>query len=139
MNELFLDTNILLRHLRADDPALSPKATGILRAIEEGAFRARTSDLVVFEAVYTLHRSYRVPKDKIAENLLPLLQLPGILLPKKRRYHKVFAIYVEYNIAFADAFHAVLMEELRITRILSFDHEFDRLPGIKRLETALAD
>ena len=36
---------------------------------------------------------------------------------------------------FTDAFHAVLMEELGISQILSFDHEFDRLPGIKRLES----
>jgi predicted nucleic acid-binding protein len=139
MNEAFLDTNILLRHLRADDPVLSPKATAIIQAIEEGKLRARTSDLVVFEAVYTLNRSYRVPKDKIAENLLSLLQLPGILLPKKRRYHQVFAIYVGQNIAFADAFHAVLMEELGIKQVLSFDHEFDRLPGITRLESPPAE
>jgi predicted nucleic acid-binding protein len=63
------------------------------------------------------------------------LLLPGIVLPKKRRYQKVFAIYVEHNIAFADASHSVLMQELGISQVLSFDHEFDRLPGIKRLET----
>jgi hypothetical protein len=33
-----------------------------------------------------------VSKAKIAENLLPLLQLPGIVLPKKRRYRKVFSL-----------------------------------------------
>ncbi len=135
MTEAFLDTNILLRHLRGDDPDRSPKATAIIQAIEEGRLRARTSDLVLFEAVYTLQRSYGVSKAKIAENLLPLLQLPGIVLPKKRRYRKVFSLYVEANIAFADAFHAVLMEELGISQILSFDHEFDRLPDLTRLET----
>jgi predicted nucleic acid-binding protein len=111
-------------------PRRQPPFSELLRS----AGCARTSDLVVFEAVYTLQRSYGVPKANIAENLLPLLQLPGIVLPKKRRYHKVFALYVDRNIAFADAFHAVLMEELGIRQVLSFDHEFDRLPGISRVE-----
>jgi predicted nucleic-acid-binding protein len=31
----FLDTNILLRHLREDDP-VSPKATSILSRVEQG-------------------------------------------------------------------------------------------------------
>ncbi|MGI8549337.1 MAG: hypothetical protein ACR2PL_00870 [Dehalococcoidia bacterium] len=32
----FLDTNLLLRHLRHDDPVLSPKATAVLERMEQG-------------------------------------------------------------------------------------------------------
>ena len=39
----FLDTNVLLRHLRQDHPAISPKATAILSRIEAGQLKVRTA------------------------------------------------------------------------------------------------
>jgi len=130
----FLDTNVILRHLLGDHPQQSPRATAYLRQIEAGKLRVRTSDMVVFEAVFTLERHYRQPKARIQEALLPLIELPGIALPGKRRFRRVFDLYVGQNLPFADAYHAVLMEDLRLEEIVTFDREFDRVPGIKRRE-----
>jgi predicted nucleic acid-binding protein len=93
--------------------------------------RVRTADTVIFETVFTLQRHYRIPKERIAETVLPLIELPGIVLPGKRKFRKVFALYVEQNLPFADAYHAVLMERLKITQIATFDQHVDRLPGIE--------
>lgn len=130
----FLDTNILLRHLLHDHPEHSPKATAYLARIERGEFRVHTADTVIFEVVFTLQRHYRQPKAKIREVLLPLIELPGIVLPGKRRFRKVFDLYVDLNLPFADAYHAVLMGHLKLDEIVTFDTEFDRLPGIRRVE-----
>lgn len=130
----FLDTNILLRHLRQDVPHQSPRATAFIARIERGAIKARTADTVVFETVYTLQRSYRVAKADIQSNPLPILELPGVVLPGKRRFRRVFDLYVTLNIAFADAYHATLMHQLKLTEIVSFDQELDRVPGIVRIE-----
>ena len=73
-------------------------------------------------------------KAAIRDALLPLIELQGIILPGKRRYRRVFDLYVRLNISFADAFHAVLMGQLKITDVMSFDAEFDRVPGITRRE-----
>ena len=129
----FLDTNPFLRHLRQDHPEYSPKATAYLARIERGEVEVRTSDLVVFEIVYSLQRTYKQPTAAIRDALLPLLELPGIHLPGKRRFRKVFDLYINLNISFADAYHAVLMQQLKLTEIVSFDSEFDRVPGIKRV------
>jgi predicted nucleic acid-binding protein len=130
----FLDTNILLRHFLNDHPDHSPRATAFLRSIEDGKTRVRTSEPVVFETVFTLQRQYHVSKGRIAELVLALLDLPGIELPGKQRFHAVFDCYVRFNISFVDAFHAVLMQQLHLTEIVSFDQDFDRVPGISRLE-----
>src|SRR5450756_869514 len=106
----FLDTNILLRHLLGDHPAQSPRATAYFRRIEDGELKARISDTVVFETVFTLQRHYRQPKAKIREALAPLIELPGIVLPGKTRFRRVFELYVDFNLPFADAYHAALME-----------------------------
>jgi uncharacterized protein len=128
----FLDTNVFLRHLLKDDPEQSPRASAFLKRIEDGLVKARTSDTVIFETVFTLQRSYGKEKAAICDTFLPLIELPGIVLPSKRRYRKVFSLYVENNLPFADAYHAVLMEQLNLTEIVSFDKDFDRIEGITR-------
>jgi len=131
----FLDTNILLRHLRQDDPILSPKATALLERIERREFSVRTSDTVIFESVFTLQRSYREPRDRIAAALLPLIELPGIVLPGKRHYRQIFDLYLSRGLGFADCYHVVLMQRLKLTDILTFDTDFDSIPGIRRRES----
>jgi uncharacterized protein len=130
---LFLDTNIFLRHLLQDEPVQSPKASAFLKRIEEGEVKVRTTDTVIFETVFTLQKVYRRTKAAIRETLLPLLELSGIVLPQKRRYRKVFSLYVDSNLPFADAYHAVLMEQLNLTEIVSFDTDFDKFKGITKI------
>jgi predicted nucleic acid-binding protein len=130
----FLDTNVFLRHLRQNHPDFSPRATAYLARVERGELKVRTADTVIFETVYTLQRSYRQLKPDIRAAFLPLVELPGILLPGKRRFRKVFTYYVDDNISFADAYHAVLMEGLKLTEISSYDREFDRISTIQRVE-----
>jgi predicted nucleic acid-binding protein len=132
----FLDTNILLRHLLQDHPEQSPRATAYLARIENGEVRVRIADTVIFETVFTLQRQYGHPKAAIRDNLLPLVELPGFVLPGKRRFRQVFDLYVDRNLSFVDAYHAVLMKQLKLSEIVTFDKQFDRVPGIRRVEPA---
>jgi len=135
MNTLpFLDTNVFLRHLRGDHADFSARATALLTRIEQGELKVRTSDTVIFETVFTLERVYKQSKQAIREAFLPLIELPGIMLPGKRRVRRVFSYYIDQNISFADAYHAVLMESLHLTQIVSFDRDFDRIPTVARVE-----
>lgn len=134
MADQFLDTNVLLRHLLQDHPDQSPRATAYLQRIEAGEIQARIAETVVFETVFTLQRTYRRSKASIREAVLPLIELPGITLPGKRRLRKAFDLYVNLNIAFADAYHVALMESLNLEEIVSFDTELDRAKEIRRVE-----
>lgn len=130
----FLDTNIFLRHLLNDIPDQTAKATTILQRIENGELTVRTSDAVVFETIFTLQRSYKKPRVEIAAGLLPLLDLPGIILPGKRHFQKVFGLYTTTPIGFIDCYHIVLLDRLGLTDIFSFDTDFDGLPDLHRRE-----
>jgi predicted nucleic acid-binding protein len=134
MSAQFLDTNIFLRHLLGDIPEQSQRASTYFSEIEEGRRRAHISDIVVLEIVFTLERAYKRTNTEIQSAVLPLLELPGILLPGKRKFREVFMLYIEKNISFADAYHAVSMQKLNLTEIVSFDRDFDKLPTIKRIE-----
>lgn len=130
----FLDTNVLLRHLTRDHLEHSPRATAYLKRVESGEIQVRIADTVVFETVFTLERFYQQSRDRIRDALLPLLELPGVILPGKRHYPEVFAVYIEQNLSFADAYHVVLAKSLKLDQFASFDRGIDRVPGIRRVE-----
>ncbi len=39
----------------------------------------------------------------------------------------MFDIYIRLNTSFADAYHVVLMNQLKLTEVVSFDTEFERV------------
>ena len=55
-------------------------------------------------------------------------------LAGKRKFREVFRLYVERNISFADAYHVVMMQKLGLTKIVSFDRDFNRIPTVTRIE-----
>lgn len=130
----FLDTNIFVRHLRADHTEHSPKATAYLRRIEGGELKVKIAESVIFETVYTLQRAYKQPKAAIRDALLPLIELPGIVLLGKKQWQDIFDLYVGLNIPFIDAYHAIIMKRQKLNKIVSFDRDYDRIPGITRIE-----
>lgn len=134
MSHPVLDTNVLLRHLLHDDPEQSPRATAFLARVEAGEVRVRVSDPVIFETVFTLQRSRGVPKVDIRDRLMRLLEMPGIVLPGKERWRLILNTYTSRNLPLVDAYLVVMMERWRTDEIISFDTDFDRVPGIKRIE-----
>ena len=134
MPGLFIDTNVFIRHLTQDHAEFSPMATAFFARIERGEIKAQTSETCIFEAVFTLEKRYRAAKPAIREGLFSLIELPGLQLPGKGRLRRAFDLYVDRNMSFGDASHIALMEQLGITEIASFDKDFDRVPGISRVE-----
>lgn len=130
----FLDTNIILRHLLADDLDKANRSRELLARIEREEVKALTSDIVMAEVVFVLERSYRVPKKEIRELLLPIILFRGLILPRKLLYLPVFDLYIDQNISFADAYNAILMKRLKVTEVASYDTHFDRVEGIRRFE-----
>lgn len=132
----FLDTNIFLRHLTNDDPVRSPACFALIQAIEQDRLEAWTSDLVIAEVVFVLSnkRTYDLEREIIRDLLLPLINLPGLKLPHKRLYYRVFELYASLPIDYVDAYHAALVESRKERELYSYDPDFDGIPGLTRLE-----
>ncbi len=134
-----VDTNVILRHLLQDDPSQSLAATRFFERIQRGDARARIAETVVFEAAFTLQGFYHVPRSTIRDTLLPVLELPGVVLSRKDTWRKVFDLYTTLNLSFADAYHSVLAQQHAEGEIVSFDRGLDRVPGLRRIEPGGAD
>lgn len=65
---------------------------------------------------------------------MPLINISGIILPGKYHFELVFDLYVNLNNSFVDDYHVGLVERLGLGEIITFDREFDRVPGVTRVE-----
>jgi predicted nucleic acid-binding protein len=129
-----VDTNVVLRHLLQDHPDHSPRATAFFMRVASGEITVQISDTVLVETVFTLERSYGFDKETIRSGLLALLDATNVLLPTKGQWRRILDIYADRCLPLGDAQQLELMHRLGITEIISFDKDFDALPGITRIE-----
>ena len=132
----FLDTNILLQHLAREDEQKAIGCRGLLLRLERGEEVAVATDIVIFETVHILQsaRHYGLSRSRIRQLLEPIIALRGLRLPRKSLYARAFDLYDNGNVSFADAYNAAYMESRGITEVYSYDSDFDRIPGITRVE-----
>jgi predicted nucleic acid-binding protein len=136
MEHAFLDTNVILRYLLRDDELNAQRCLELLEKAERREIRLRTTDLVIAEVVWVLESpaTYNLPRDRIRDLLLPVILLPGLRLPGKKLYRRIFELYVDQCIDFIDAYNAAHMEKQGLARIYSYDSDFDRIADISRVE-----
>ena len=118
MPSRLLDTNVLIRHFTRDDPTKADRALALLESVARGQEALTTPPVVVFETVFTLERSYKVPRDRIREQPLSVLALRGLSLSNKSRYYRALDLYLQYpSLSFADVFNVAAMETQRLTEL----------------------
>jgi predicted nucleic acid-binding protein len=132
----FLDTNIILRYLICDDPEKAEACYQLFQKAKQGKVELIACEAVLAEVVYVLSSPslYNLSRDEIRSLLLPIINLKGLKLPQKRLFIRALDIYASQNVDFEDALSIAHMEKRKIKEIYSYDTDFDKLEGIKRLE-----
>ena len=127
MKRIFLDSNILLRYLLGDTEA--PKVKKILK----GKNTLVVPDIVVAEVVWTLGRFYKWSKEKIAQFLFVLLKGKNIEFNENIIF-PALSTYLKYNVTYTDAYISIVMKQVKIKDIYSYDRDFDKIQGVNRIE-----
>ena len=130
----FLDTDALLRYFTRDDEEKAARVLALLTRVERGEERVETSPMIIFEVVFTLQKQYRVPREQIRDLLTPIIALRGLRLASKHVFLRALDLYVAHNLSFADAFNAAQMAARGIATIYTWDKDYDRVPGVERVE-----
>jgi predicted nucleic-acid-binding protein len=86
------------------------------------------------EVVFTLERTYKTGKDTIRDLVVELMRIRGLALDDSSLVREALDIYVGRNVSYTDAVTAVEMKRNGILQVISFDHDFDRIPGVTREE-----
>lgn len=130
----FLDTNILIRYFTKDNEKKAYDVLRLLKRIERNEEKVIVSPVVIFEVIFTLQSFYKLPREEIKELVLPILNLRGLKIPFKSVFEKALEMFPQVNISFADIFNYYFMIEEGIKEIYSYDEDFDKFEGVKRLE-----
>lgn len=136
MTNQFLDANILIRPIVQVDPPRAARCAAFLRLLETGQEDALLTEATLAEVVYVLSspRRHHLPRADIAAYLAGIIALPGVSIAHKGMYLRALDLYTAFNVDFEDALIAAHMERTGVKTIVSFDREFDRIPGVTRRE-----
>ena len=136
MSDPFVDTDVIIRLLTNDDPQKGEAAAALFKQVESGKLTLAAPDTVIADAVYVLAspRLYNKPRQEVRELLLPLVRLPGFRVRNRRSVLRALDLYATTNLDFGDVLIAASMEIAGSQTVYSYDHGFDRIPGVKRLE-----
>jgi len=131
----FVDTNVFLRFLTNDDPAKADRARALFQKAIDGEVELLTSLMVIAEIVWTLESFYGLEKSDIAKKVEAILSTPNLECPESEIIFQALDFYAEKNVDFIDAYHAFLLAEKEIPRILAYDRKhFGRVDWLDVVE-----
>lgn len=128
----FVDTNVLVRHLTGDPPAMAAQATGYLSSASE----LLLTDLVVAETIYVLESFYKAPCEQIAQAMRSLLAFGSILTVDSALLLRAIEVYEIDRLDFAESYLVASAETTGVNQVVSFDRSIDRIKTTKRVDPA---
>ena len=130
----FVDTNIILRYLMADDPAKARACAALFKTAVERKQILWTTHLVMAEVIWVLEKFYKIPRTEIAEAVLKILNTTILEIEEKDVVMSAVGLYQLKKIDFIDAYHAMMMLEWGVHTLYSYDEDFDLIPALQRME-----
>ena len=136
MVDSYIDTDVIIRLLTGDDQQKRKDATALFEKVAQGDIVLFAPDTVIADAVFVLSspKLYDLPRAEIRYLLTALLRYPNFKVENKQVVIKALDFYADKNIDFGDAMLVVLTQQSEGRLIYSYDHDFDRIPDIKRKE-----
>ncbi|MFN0074403.1 MAG: type II toxin-antitoxin system VapC family toxin [Chloroflexota bacterium] len=137
----FIDTNMFLRYLTHPDTDEQRRkheaSSALIQQVESGDEEAVTTESVFAEIMFVFcsRRQYGLDRAQGVDLVRPLIEMPSLELTGKSTYLRAMDLFCTYSqLDIEDAISAAFMERHGIAEIWSFDHDFDNIPGIVRVE-----
>lgn len=134
MKGRFVDTNIFLRYLTADDKVKYRRCRALFQRAVKGKESLTTSDMVIAEVIWTLLSYYKVSKEEVVEKVLKILNTPNLEVKNYKILSEALLLYSMRDIDFIDAYNSVTMKFEKVKDIYSYDKDFDSVEFLKRVE-----
>lgn len=122
----FLDTDVIVRHLTGDPPAMAKRAGALLGEAEE----LLLTDVVVAECVYVLESFYAAPAESVAEAMRALLAMPAVLSSDEDVLLRALELYERRGLDYTDAYLVACAELSGVGAIVSFDKDLARRAAV---------
>ncbi|MBI2565351.1 type II toxin-antitoxin system VapC family toxin [Candidatus Woesearchaeota archaeon] len=130
---IYLDANFFIFAL-LDQTKKGVNARLIQKEIVEGKLLAFTSVLVIDEVMWVLRKNSRA--DLLRKTIEDVYFMPNLEVREVSALIPLDALeFIEiFNLKPRDAFHLACMKQLKLSKIVSDDSDFDKIKGIKRIK-----
>ena len=131
-----IDANVVIRYLAADHPDQSERTIPFFDRLVTGEERALMIEGVIVEIIQVLssRRGYAMSRPYIAHALQTIISLLGLHVPDRDQHFAALAWYATSHLDYVDCLNIAFMRALDITEIVTFDHDYDFIQGIARIE-----
>ncbi|MBN1318157.1 MAG: PIN domain-containing protein [Anaerolineales bacterium] len=130
----FVDTYLFLRYLTNDSPEQANAVDRLLTQSMNGEICLVTNGLVIAEIVWTLESFYKLTRQVIRENVLAILNTPGLEIIDSDLVLAAINGYADQNLDYIDAYNCAWMVSQDLKKAYTFDRKhFNRMPGIRVL------
>ena len=127
----YLDANVLLRLLLNDVPDQAESVAALLRESGTSTTRPRLSAVTLAEIVFVLGGAvYRNERGQIAAAIDVILGLP-VVVEDREIVEQALTTYRDVHPGWEDAFLAACALTRSDGRVVTFDHQLARVPGVK--------
>jgi len=123
----FVDTNFLVRFKEGNVGAVQ-----MMKRIKDGKDEYFLPAIVIEEVVWLLAKFYKEPKKEIINFIKALLVCGNLKVVYVYDVERAMMVYGQLNVKFTDCVIYGYMKKGDL--IVSYDRDFDRLPGIKRVD-----
>lgn len=132
----YVDTDVIIRLITHDDPKKQEAAANLFKKVETGTLVLSAPDTVIADAVFVLSspKWYKLPRTEIRDVLTSLLRYTHFKVDNKQTVTTALDFYAITNLDFGDCLLAALTLQTKAKEIYSYDHDFDKINGIKRKE-----
>ena len=100
------DTNIIVRYLVRDDPALYAKAKEFFDKVKNGDVKAVILESVIAEFIYVLTKIYLVPRERAAGSLIDMLRYKGIANDDQQELIRALSLFSEQGLDIVDCIYS---------------------------------
>ena len=123
MQRIVVDANVVLSTLVHRNNEQRDAAKALLLKAEDGDLEVILPQFVIFEIVYVLQSTYRIPGSELAPMLRDLIALPGVLVIDECPWKRVVEYWPAPLPSLADAAIVAVAASKRYDAIATFDRK----------------
>lgn len=128
----WIDTNVLVRHLTGDPPAMARRATRFLAAATPG--EVLLADLALAEVVHVLESVYDLERPAVAEAARAIVTFPAIAVDDPQLLLRAIEVYENDRLDFAEAYLVASAERSGVRAVASFDKTVRRVASVELIQ-----
>ena len=137
MKRYIFDTNLLIRFLRNDHPAMSSAAAELFLQSASGKVELHLDPTIIAETAFVLISFYKQSQPEVADAIRDLITGCRLKVPLEEITLDALERFKAQPVDFPDALVAAIAAHQGVP-VASFDRDFDRFKDVKRFEPSVS-